>query len=121
MKIGIPSSNKSFAFIINEDGTGRYQLNVGASGDETTIKKIYDEGNKRTGYSVFFRTKGSNIMSNYVIDIENAIAAGEIKSFGMTSDDALNDLKKAKDKLDLGLITQAKNDSIKVVLVKYIK
>jgi hypothetical protein len=39
----------------------------------------------------------------------------------MTSDDALAELKKAKDKLDLGLITQEKYDEIKAELVKYIK
>jgi len=121
VKIGTPSTNKSFAFIIDEDGTGRYQLNISASGKETAIKKIYVDGNKRTGYSVTLRTKGSTFMSNYMIDIENAIAAGEIKSFGMSSDEALNNLKRAKDKLDLGLISQEEYDSTKIVLKKYIK
>jgi hypothetical protein len=39
----------------------------------------------------------------------------------MTSDEALSELKKAKDKLDLGIITQAKYDSLKVEYTKYIK
>lgn len=39
----------------------------------------------------------------------------------MTSDEALSELKRAKDKLDLGLITQAEYDSLKVELSKYIK
>jgi len=60
-------------------------------------------------------------LENYTIRIENAIAAGEIKSIVMTSDEALSELKKAKDKLDLGLITQAEYDSLKVELSKYIK
>jgi len=39
----------------------------------------------------------------------------------MTSDEALFELKKAKDKLDLGLITQAKYDSLKTEYAKIIK
>jgi len=39
----------------------------------------------------------------------------------MTSDQAMKELKTAKDKLDLGLITQAEYDRIKAELIKYIK
>lgn len=39
----------------------------------------------------------------------------------MTSDEALAELKKAKDKLDLGLISQEQYDQIKADLTKYIK
>ena len=85
------------------------------------IKKIWVVGNKRAGYSVSFRTKGIIGLSNYTIQFENALSTGEVKGFGMTSDDALAELKKAKDKLDLGLITQEKYDEIKAELVKYIK
>lgn len=117
LKVGTPSTNKTFAYITD----GRQQLGVSASGTETEIKKIYVKGNKRTGYRVAFKTKGFDWLSTYSIDIENAIVAGEIKSFGMTSDEALTALKKSKDKLDLGLITQQKYDSIKIEMVKYIK
>lgn len=57
----------------------------------------------------------------YYIDIEKAIKLGEVKSFGMTSDEALAELKKAKDKLDLGIINQKEYDKIRADLVKYIK
>jgi hypothetical protein len=43
------------------------------------------------------------------------------KSVDMTSDEALTELKRDKDKLDLGLITQEKYDSLKTELSKYIK
>jgi hypothetical protein len=46
---------------------------------------------------------------------------GEVKSFGMTSDEALAALKKAKDKLDLGLITQEEYEKIKSELTPFIK
>jgi len=120
LKILTPSSNKTFAFI-NVAGAGGTNLDISASGHETIIESIRNKGNKNIGYSAEFRTKGYSFLSEYDIDIENAIAAGEIKSFVTTSDEALSLLKKAKDKLDLQLITQQKYDSIKIELVKYIK
>ncbi len=96
-------------------------LTAASSGQETEIKKIWVVGNKRAGYSVSFRTKGITGLSNYTIQFENALATGEVKGFGMTSDEALAELKKAKDKLDLGLITQEEYEKIKADLVKYIK
>lgn len=53
--------------------------------------------------------------------VENAIETGEIKSFGMISDEALIALKQAKDKLDLDLKTPEEYDAIKPELVKYLK
>jgi hypothetical protein len=123
IKIGVPSSNKTFAFITEGDGLllPITNLTAASSGQETEIKKIWVVGNKRAGYSVSFRTKGITGLSNYTIQFENALSTGEVKGFGMTSDDALAALKKAKDKLDLGLITQEEYDKIKADLVKYIK
>lgn len=120
MKITHPSSNKSFAFIREAGNNGGY-LDISASGTLTIITRMFIDGDKHTLYYVTIRTKGSSFLREYDIDIENAIAAGEIKSFIMTSDEALSELKKCKDKLDIGLITQEKYDSIKAVLVKFIK
>jgi hypothetical protein len=55
------------------------------------------------------------------IDLENAIASGEIVGLGMTSDKALEELKKAKDKLELEIITQEEYDKIKAELMEYMK
>lgn len=123
LKIGVPSSNKTFAFISEGDGliTPITPLLVGASGQETEIKRIYVIGNKRAGYSVVFRTKGITGFSNYTIQIENAIENKEVKSFGMSSDEALAELKKDKDKLDLGIITKEEFEQKKLELTKFIK
>lgn len=123
IKIGVPSSNKTFAYISEGDGflLPITNLTASASGQETEIKKIYVIGNKRAGYSVSFRTKGITGLSNYTVQFENALSTGEIKGFGKTSDDALAELKKAKDKLDLGLITQEQFDTLKSELSTYIK
>lgn len=67
------------------------------------------------------RTKGYSGLTNYTIDFENALSNGEVKGFGKTSDEALAELKKAKDKLDLGLISQEEYDKVKAELVPFIK
>ena len=123
LKIGVPSSNKTFAFIQQGDGIiiPLSPLPATSSGTETEIKKIYVVGNKRTGFYITMRTKGVIGTLNYSVQLENALSTGEIKGFGMTSDEALAELKKAKDKLDLGLITQDEFDKIKAELVPFIK
>lgn len=123
VKIGVPSSNKTFAFIFEGDGIMIPITNLlaSSSGQDTEIKKIFVAGNKRIGYSVSFRTKGLTGLSNYTIQVENALSTGEMRGFGKTSDEALSELKKAKDKLDLGLITQEEFDKLKQELSKYIK
>lgn len=123
IKIGVPSSNKTFAFITQGDGILMpvEALTAASSGTETEIKRIFVVGNKRTGYSVSMRTKGVIGLLNYTIQFENALSTGEIKGSGMTSDEALAELKKAKDKLDLGLITQDEYDKIKAELTPFIK
>jgi hypothetical protein len=123
IRIGVPSSNKTFAYITEGDGIllPITQLLASASGQNAAIKRIDIEGSKRTGFNVSMRCKGLTGLSNYSIQLENAIETGEVKSFGMTSDEALSELKKSKDKLELGLITQAEYDSLKVEYKKFIK
>jgi hypothetical protein len=43
------------------------------------------------------------------------------ENFVISSDEALTELKRQKDKLDLGLISQAQFDSVKIELTKFIK
>lgn len=121
--IGVPSSNKTFAFITEGDGVllPITQLLASASGQQVEIKRIDVGGTKRTGFYASLRCKGLTGLSNYSVQLENAISVGEVKSYGMTSDEALAELKKAKDKLDLELITQEEYDKIKADLMKYIK
>jgi hypothetical protein len=124
IRIGVPSSNKTFAFIYQGDGIiiPMTLLPAANSGSETEIKKIYVSGTKRSGFQVSMRTKGMYALTgNYLIQFENALSTGEIKGFGMTSNDALEELKRAKDKLDLGLITQEEFNNKKEELSKYIK
>jgi hypothetical protein len=123
IKIGFPSQgNKTFAFITEGDGLLLPITNVTSaqSGMETEIKKIAVVGNKRNGFKVALRSTASAV-SKFNIDFENALSQGEIKGFGKNSDEALKELKNAKDKLDLGIITKEEYEKIKGELSKYIK
>jgi len=118
--IGTPSKTNTFAFI---QGQGLiYAVGEGApvviSGKRVTIKKFWIAGTKNSGYQVTVKAKG---LTDLIIYFESAIKTGEVESFGLTSDQALAKLKKAKDKLDLEIITQAEYDKIKAELIKYIK
>jgi hypothetical protein len=93
-------------------------------GREVTIEniKIYRSKRKDTPSvaSVIFQNPGMDIS---VLDLKFALEFGEVinPKAAMTSDQALAELKKAKDKLDLGLITQQYFDSLRTALAPFIK
>jgi len=122
IKIGMPGANHTFDFITEGDGTliPVTHLTSDISGQESEILTIRVTGSKRTGYQVVMRTRGAGF-SQYTIQFENALEAGEIKGFGMTETQALETLKKAKDKLDLGLISADEYENIKENVRQYIK
>ena len=118
IKIGLPSSNcnSTFTFIKlsnNNVMTSDY------SGQEVKISNILVFGDDKTGYSVFVYTKG--YVGEYEIQFESALKTKEVISLGKTSDEALQELKKEKEKLDLQIITQEDYDRKKLELMKYIK
>lgn len=121
--IGVPSgTNGKFVYIQKVDLAGTvYVVGSEATNTNAELKKIRVSGTKRSGWKVSFQTKGFTGVDNYFFKIEDAIASGEVKSKGMTSDEALSELKKAKDKLDLELITPKEYEKIKKELSKYIK
>ena len=121
--IGVPSSNKTFAFLSSGDGlmTPLVPLSIGVSGQKAEIMKFRISGTRRAGFTIWLKAKSAYGIGNYNVDFENAILNGELKSFGMTSDEALSELKKSKDKLDLGLISKEDYEAKKAELVKFIK
>lgn len=123
LTIGEPSGKLgSYKYI-----TTATQIAVGATGltshqvgKKATIKNLKLTGMKKSGFAVQVVANMAGIGLMY-IDFENAIASGEIVGLGMTSDKALEELKKAKDKLDLEIITQEEYDKIKADLMEYMK
>lgn len=93
-------------------------------GNEVEIEdiKFTKSGKKATsaGVMLIFNNPAMDIT---VLNLEFALKYGELinPKATITSDQALTELKKAKDKLDLGLITQEQFEILKSELSKYIK
>ncbi|MDR6764468.1 hypothetical protein J2Y38_004701 [Flavobacterium sp. 2755] len=123
LTIGIPTKNNVFAFISTGDGIMMplVPATISLSGQKTEIIKFKILGTKKAGFTIWLKTKSSIGINNFNIDFENAIANQEIVSYGMTSDQALSELKKAKDKYELELITKEQYDLKKAELSKFIK
>jgi hypothetical protein len=117
--LGNPSGQGQFNFISVGSGvmTPVTQATPGYAGTSAIIKKIVVSGSKRAGRYLWLKTEGLFPMN---IRLEKCIELGEIETDGYSSDQALEELKKAKDKLDLGLITQEEFDALKAELIKYI-
>jgi len=94
------------------------QVPASWSGSEAEIKKIRVSGTKRQGRLLWVTCKGP--MQPFHLKIEKAIELGEVVTEGYSSDKALEELKRAKDKLDLGLITQEEFNILREELSKYI-
>ena len=92
------------------------------AGGVATIKRIQcvpvDPFNKLTcGCKIYLvLNRGGLACTNF----EEAIAVGEIQTKMKSSDAALQELKKWKEKLDLQIITQEEYDAKKAELMKYI-
>jgi hypothetical protein len=123
LKIGRPSSNKTFAYITVGSNFGTLSNNppelLGAksSGENTIIRKIFVSGTKKAGYKMFIIGKGAcSICASNTIDFEEAIATGEIRSKGLTREQAIAKLKEAKDLVDLGMMSKEDFEKLKVEL-----
>lgn len=122
LRIGRPSTGKAFSFISEFSMLGSVTpAEVRSTNSETEIVNFKASGNQRMGLKIWMKSKAATGMSSYIIDFENAIDSGELIGYGMTSDQALSELKKAKDKLDLELITKEQYEEKKKELSVFIK
>jgi len=116
--LGVPFRNENFDNIMQEFGLNFYPLPSNASHSIVKIKKIY----ARNKVVYIYTTKAQGYIYGLVItNLESSIENGEIKSSILTSDQALEELKKWKSKYDLELITEDEYNKKKVELSKFIK
>ena len=120
LTIGSGSSSGRFIHLFGTVLLQQQPVTPSHTGRKITIMRIKVTGNKRSGFKVHITTKVSGGFT-YFFWLKDAVDTGEIVGKGYSSDGALTELKKAKDKLDLGLITQEEFDSKRKELSKYIK
>lgn len=128
LKLGRPSSNKTFAFV--EENTGALGVLGGVqptgapasvSGSNSIIKRIYIGGTKKSGFRVYMMGKGlCALCPQYSINFEEAVAVGELKSLGMNKENAIAKLKEQKELLDMGMISKEEFEKTKTELTPYI-
>lgn len=98
------------------------RLPASFSGYKLTIESIFCYGNKNVGWKAKIMTnKLTRLGAPVFFYPEDIVNTGELVGYGMSSDDALQELKRCKDKLDLELITKEEYDRKKAELVKFIK
>jgi hypothetical protein len=98
------------------------RLSASFSGYKSVIENFYFEGNKKVGWKIRAFTNKLTFMGAPILFYPEDIACtGELIGYGISSDDALKELRRSKEKLDLELITREEYDKIKAELSKYIK
>ncbi len=116
--LGVAFRNEQFDFIMQNAGIELYSLPNTASNSRVVIKKI---AIRSKSVIVHTTTAQGFVYSLRIDNFDAALLNGEIKTKLITSDQALAELKKWKDKLDLGLITEDEYKIKKQELSKYIK
>lgn len=115
--LGVAFRNEQFDFIQQNAGIAVYPLPNTASGSLVTIKKI----TIRSKTTLISTTKPQGLVYALLItNVEGALENREIVSRILSSDEALEELKKWKSKLDLDLITSEEYEAKKKELAKYI-
>jgi len=123
----ITSSPSSWVALMNASANdplkGVVPLKSWASGTMLTVKEIRATGSRKRGFKVWLIVGGGNIV-NYLVDIEFATGAGEVISNNpqyqkknVSPFSIADEIKKLKDLLDAGAITQEEYDNQKKKLL----
>jgi hypothetical protein len=120
--------SKTFVSIQNKPtvmdmmGNKNFSLTVDTSmsNTEITIKTLYIFGSRKLGFKSMAELATCGVCNNLIVDIELAIESKEVRTNGMTRDEAIAKLKETKDLLDLGLVQQDDYDKLKVELTPII-
>ncbi len=116
--LGVAFRNEIFDFIKQNAGMEYFPLLNTASNSKVRIKKIAI----RSKIVIVKTTRPQGLVYGLIVtNFDSAVTNGEIISKIMTSDQALEELKKWKDKLDLELISKEEYQQKKEELSKLIK
>lgn len=138
LKIGKGSMpNKTFSFIYQsptgftsetsgDNYSNKRYAGTNMAGKSTKVKSLIAYGNKKTGYTIVARV-GFGELVNYWIEIDNAVEGGELippsayakkeQSGTSTGGSIADELKKLKELLDSGALTQEEYNAQKKKLL----
>jgi len=116
LTLGLPIRNNSFTYIMTMAfGADVAFVSIQAANDKVIIKKMEVWKNQMLVYT---KNTGLNLR---IYKFDEALKSGEITSKRLSSSEALKQLKEAKEKLDLMIITQEEYNTKKAELIKFIK
>lgn len=95
-------------------------VNTSMSNTEITIKTLYISGSRKLGFKSMAELATCGTCNNLLVDIELAIESKEIRTNGMTKDEAIAKLKQTKELVDLGIVKQEDFDKLKAELTPLI-
>lgn len=95
-------------------------VDTSMSNTEITIKTLYIFGSRKLGFKSMAELATCGVCNNLLVDIELAIESKEVRTNGMTREDAIAKLKETKELLDLGMVKQDDYDKLKTELTPII-
>lgn len=95
-------------------------VNTSMSNTEITIKTLFVAGTRKLGFKTMAELATCGTCNNLIVDIELAIETKEIRTNGMTKEEAIAKLKETKDLFDLGIVKQEDFDKLKAELTPII-
>jgi ribosomal protein S17E len=116
--LGPPFNRNEYTFINQNAVIQAYALTSRATGSRIKIKSLNAITKK---VQAMCTHADAHTYQTFIMNFELAYQNGEVKSNQISSDEALNELKRWKDKLDLELITKEEYEAKKSELLKYIK
>ncbi len=126
--LNFPTKNgRTFQYIFQGSKHDKKYLDASYSNKEFEIlyvsvtKQDLLFGEKGTNYVELGLKSGSILNSHFRVEIENAIASGEVGSKVISEKEALEAIKTAKEKYDLKLITEDEYKKVREEMKKYIK
>lgn len=115
--IGFAFRNEQYDYIRQNAGIETYPVTNSISSSKVVIKSFKIRARSMYVYTTRPIATAYGLM---IMNFDGALESGEVKSKIMSSDEALMELKKWKDKLDLELISQEEYETKKKELSKYI-
>jgi hypothetical protein len=119
-KIFVSIQNKPTVMNMLSSSSFNANVDTSMSNTEITIKSLYVNGTRKLGYRMMAELATCGTCNNLLVDVELAMESKEIRTNGVTREEAITKLKESKDLLDLGIVNQEDYDKLKAELTPII-
>jgi hypothetical protein len=119
-KIFVSIQNKPTVMNMLSSSSFNANVDTSMSNTEITIKALYVNGTRKLGYRMMAELATCGTCNNLLVDVELAMESKEIRTNGVTREEAITKLKESKDLLDLGIVNQEDYDKLKAELTPII-